>query len=86
VDPAIAGHMFDLDRRQNGRSPGKPAMELTGREAEVLKRTALGQTNKDIARHIAVSVKSVETYKWRGSEKHNDGLGCANHTDSCAKG
>jgi len=81
---AYAGRILSGAKPADQRSPGKPAMELTGREAEVLKRTALGQTNKDIARHIAVSVKSVD--KSRGSEKHNDGLGCANHTDSCAKG
>ncbi len=71
---AYAGRILSGAKPADQRSP----------EAEVLKRTALGQTNKDIARHIAVSVKSVD--KSRGSEKHNDGLGCANHTDSCAKG
>jgi DNA-binding NarL/FixJ family response regulator len=70
IDPAIADQMFDPDRRLNrksGRSGG--VAELTSREAEVLKRTAQGQTNKEIARDLDVSVKSVETYKARGAEK-----------------
>jgi DNA-binding NarL/FixJ family response regulator len=70
VDPAIADQMFDPDRKFNKKSSRLGGVaELTGREAEVLKRTAQGQTNKEIARHLDVSVKSVETYKARGAEK-----------------
>ncbi len=42
---------------------------LTERETEVLKLAALGFTSKEIARKLDVGVKSVETYKARGSEK-----------------
>jgi DNA-binding NarL/FixJ family response regulator len=76
VDPAIADQVLDSGRRHNRRtSSGGP--ELSGREAEILKRTALGQSNKEISRHLDVSVKSVETYKSRGAEK----LGLATRAD-----
>ncbi|MGL4264216.1 MAG: response regulator transcription factor, partial [Afipia sp.] len=44
-------------------------LDLTDRETEVLKLSALGFTNKEISRQIGVGVKSVETYKARGIEK-----------------
>jgi DNA-binding NarL/FixJ family response regulator len=45
--------------------------ELTAREEEVLRLIALGYSNKEIAYRVAVSVKSVETYKARATEKLN---------------
>ena len=78
LDPAIAGLVIDPARSRNGASLGNMKVaELTRREAEVLKRTALGQTNKEIARQLDVGVKSVETYKARGAEK----LGLATRAD-----
>ncbi len=38
---------------------------LTGREREVLKLMAEGKSTKAIAAHLAISVKTVETYRWR---------------------
>jgi DNA-binding CsgD family transcriptional regulator len=35
----------------------------------VLKQAALGFTNKEIARRLDIGVKSVETYKLRGTAK-----------------
>jgi DNA-binding NarL/FixJ family response regulator len=70
VDPAIAHRMFDATSKQAGRKKGNGvSLDLTEREAEVLKLVALGFTNKEIARQLDVGVKSVETYKARGSEK-----------------
>jgi len=78
LDPAIAGLVIDPARSRNGASLGNMKVaELTRREAEVLKCTALGQTNKEIARQLDVGVKSVETYKARGMEK----LGLATRAD-----
>lgn len=45
---------------------GKP---LTDREEDVLRRIARGYGNKEIARDLGLSVKTVETYKGRGLEK-----------------
>ncbi|MBF8254518.1 MAG: two component uxR family transcriptional regulator [Deltaproteobacteria bacterium] len=70
VDPAMAGYMFDTRQRRSGQTTGEIVLnELTGREAEVLKLTALGETNKEIARQLDVSVKTVETFKGRGIKK-----------------
>ena len=70
VDPAIANLVFDekskRPQRQMSYCNGLP---LTEREAEVLKLVALGFTNKEIARKLNVGVKSIETYRVRGSEK-----------------
>lgn len=70
VDPAIAGRVFQPNAKNGGRAgPESGGLELTEREAEVLKLVALGFTNKEIARRLDVGVKSVETYRARGSEK-----------------
>ena len=42
---------------------------LTDREEEVLRLVAHGYTNKEIAWRVSVSVKSVETYKSRATNK-----------------
>jgi DNA-binding NarL/FixJ family response regulator len=70
VDPAIVDTVFERKNRRTGRISGRAVLpELTEREAEVLKLTALGFTNKESARRLAIGVKSVETYKARGLEK-----------------
>jgi DNA-binding CsgD family transcriptional regulator len=43
--------------------------DLSERETDVLKLTALGYSHKEIAAKLGVSIKSVETYKARGMEK-----------------
>ncbi|MFW6097353.1 MAG: response regulator [Chloroflexota bacterium] len=42
---------------------------LSEREQEVLQFVALGHTNQEIADRLALSVKTVETYRARGMEK-----------------
>lgn len=42
---------------------------LSEREQEVLRLVALGHTNQEIADRLALSVKTVETYRGRGMEK-----------------
>ena len=37
--------------------------QLTAREWEVLERIALGETNKEIARHLGLSSRTVESYR-----------------------
>jgi DNA-binding NarL/FixJ family response regulator len=70
IDPAIAHRMFDSNPKRSGAPRGGLRVsDLTEREAEVLKLVALGFTNKEIARQLDIGVKSVETYKARGSEK-----------------
>jgi DNA-binding NarL/FixJ family response regulator len=70
VDPAIVDRVFVNSSRRGRRPAGELSMpELTAREIDVLKLTALGQTNKETARRIDIGVKSVETFKARGMEK-----------------
>ena len=69
LDPAIAAKALP----GSGSAEGVPAgaEDLSAREAEVLRLTAQGFSNKEIAGRLAVSVKTVETYKARGAEKLN---------------
>lgn len=68
VDPAVANRMFGGNpkgwQRNNTTGP-----DLTEREAEVLKLIALGFTNKEVARQLDIGIKSIETYKARGTSK-----------------
>ncbi|MBR1274130.1 response regulator transcription factor [Bradyrhizobium sp. AUGA SZCCT0283] len=68
LDPAIAekASMSAPEFALAGDSEGG---ELSRREEDVLKLVAQGFSNKQIAGELEVSVKSVETYKARASEK-----------------
>jgi DNA-binding NarL/FixJ family response regulator len=70
VDPSIAGRVFDTKETRAGRTfESGTAISLTDRESEVLKLAAFGFTNKEIAGRLGIGIKSVETYKARGSDK-----------------
>jgi DNA-binding NarL/FixJ family response regulator len=69
LDPAIANRVFDASPKRSGRTIGGLPPDLTEREQDVLKLVALGFTNKEIARQLDVGIKSIETYKARGTEK-----------------
>jgi two-component system, NarL family, response regulator NreC len=51
-----------------GRTFKKPA-DLTPRESEVLRLTAWGYSNKEIASRLGLSVKTVEVHKTNGMRK-----------------
>lgn len=68
LDPAIAqlalpDGQVDRIRKADGPEPLSPREEL------VLRLTAQGFSNKEIAGKISVSVKSIETYKARAASK-----------------
>ena len=72
VDPTLAGVALHEALRppqpsQASRDGGPE--RLSPRETQVLRDLALGFTNKEVAERLAVSVKSVETYRARVSEK-----------------
>jgi DNA-binding NarL/FixJ family response regulator len=70
LDPAIADKALpDLAGRE-ASGGGAPHEEiLSQRESEVLRFTAQGFSNKEVAGRLDVSVKTVETYKARAAEK-----------------
>jgi DNA-binding NarL/FixJ family response regulator len=72
LDPAVAEKALAPSVHQvagvDGAGKGE---ELSPREQDVLKLTAQGYTNKEIAARLEVGVKSVETYKARATAKLN---------------
>jgi len=63
LHPTIARKVLD----RFARPPGKPSEEsapdqLTERELEVLKLAAKGMNNKDIARHLSLSIRTVQAH------------------------
>jgi len=69
LDPAIAGEASG--RVTTTATPVDPVAtaELSARETAVLRLTATGHANKEIARMLGISVKTVETHKARDMEK-----------------
>ena len=69
VDPSLTGTLVAgyLDAERAAEQPEHDA--LSDREREVLVRIARGFSNKEIAAELGLSVKTVETYKGRMSEK-----------------
>ncbi len=68
VDPLLAKFVTGIAPSRAGRAVAAE-MDLTERETEVLKLSALGFSNKEIARRLDISVKTVETHKQRATEK-----------------
>jgi DNA-binding NarL/FixJ family response regulator len=78
VDSELAARALREDDDGRGRrtaSPDHPP--LSDREEEVLRRTAWGESNKQIADELGISTKTVETYKARITQK----LGLAGRND-----
>ncbi len=61
-------------RGEHGQSP---LDSLSNREVQVLRALALGQTNREIAANYHISVKTVDTYRFRLLKK----LGLRNNAD-----
>jgi DNA-binding NarL/FixJ family response regulator len=68
IDPSVAGTIVSgyLDR---AGEPAPSGQSLSARERQVLVRIAQGFSNKEIAATLRLSVKTIETYKIRVSEK-----------------
>jgi DNA-binding NarL/FixJ family response regulator len=65
LDPAVAAIAIEASATTSAASGG----ELSDRERDVLRLTAAGHSNKEIAARLGVSPKTVETYKVRASGK-----------------
>ncbi len=68
IDPTFAGKVLSNFMRPVSKAANE-GTELSEREAEVLRLTAWGHSNKEIGAQLDISVKTVETYKARLSEK-----------------
>ena len=72
IDCAILGKVYyspALNIQASG--PASPLLLLTAREREVLQRIANGHSNKDIARELDLSVRTVETHRSNIKRKLN---------------
>lgn len=69
LDPAITGKALEgyFGRRAGGGSVAK--VNLSERETEVIRLIALGYSNKEIAAHLGLSVKTVEAHKANAMRK-----------------
>jgi DNA-binding NarL/FixJ family response regulator len=63
--PSIAGrlHNLHLDSPDRGRRMKKRGIDLTSREVEVLQLIAEGKANKQVARELGISIKTVEKHR-----------------------
>jgi DNA-binding NarL/FixJ family response regulator len=68
LDPSLAGKVVGGFVQRPG-SDAAGGAELSEREAAVVRLTALGHGNKEIAAQLEISTKTVETYKARAMEK-----------------
>ena len=71
VDPSLANVLVQdvLAKRGRKARPKQPVNVLSDREQQVLKLVAQGYSSPQIAKRIFVSVKTVETYRARITEK-----------------
>jgi DNA-binding NarL/FixJ family response regulator len=70
LDPAIAGRAVGRPpARQHADGGVNATADLSPREIDVLRLTAVGHSNKSIANSLHIGVKSVDTYKARAMEK-----------------
>ncbi|MGD8386695.1 MAG: response regulator transcription factor [Desulfobacteraceae bacterium] len=58
-------------RLARGKKGLSPLDSLSNREVQVLRRLALGQTNREIAESYCLSIKTVDTYRSRLLKKLN---------------
>lgn len=72
IDTAFAGGVFYSAALQQRMSAPLSALAiLTHREKDILQRIAKGHSNKQIARELDLSVRTVETHRWNIKRKLN---------------
>ena len=69
LDPMIAGMIVETTKRRSSDALLASLADLSERELDVLRLTALGHSNKVIAADLLLGIKTVETYKARAMEK-----------------
>ena len=63
VQKAVRQHIARRDKQAASLAAQQRLQRLSGRELDVLQRIADGMTNKEIARELALSPRTVETYR-----------------------
>lgn len=71
LSPAISGVVVDDYLHRLSKSESSSADVLTDREREVLQLMAEGKSTKQIARHLYISTKTVETHRRQIMNKLN---------------
>lgn len=72
IDTAMAGGVFYSEAlKQRFDAPLPKVTLLTPREKEILQRIARGYSNKQVARELDLSVRTVETHRWNIKRKLN---------------
>ncbi len=69
VDSTITRDMVEQSRRSRSGTLMTDHPEPSKRELEILRLTALGYGNKEMAAMLRLSIKTVETHKCRGMKK-----------------
>ena len=71
IDPSLAGAVATRWARGSDAATGshRGVAELSEREEQVLRLIAWGQSNKEVAAHLKLSIKTVEFYKAAALEK-----------------
>jgi len=69
VDPSLMSNVIGGLVGRRRQQIVMQTKELSDRETSVVKMIATGYSNKEIANHLKLSVKTVETYKTRSLEK-----------------
>lgn len=69
LDPAIAGKVMNSFAGTQPKLRGDAPGELSEREQQVLRLTAWGHSNKEIAASLEISVKTVEAHKANALKK-----------------
>ena len=69
LDASMTGPVIGKMSNAAAPAPGPPTTPLSPRETEVLRLIAWGNTNKEIAARLDLSVKTVEAHKANGMRK-----------------
>lgn len=69
LDSSLSDRIVHSFVRRQTQGGNVPEAELSEREAEVVRLTAYGYTNKEIATQLGISIKTSDTYKARAMEK-----------------
>jgi len=62
VSPGLAARLFTQQRQKASIRPEEDLYELTSRERQIMDQVSTGLTNKEIARNLSLSEKTIKHY------------------------